>query len=1223
MRTHSSFRVPLCISQVILGIAICFAPTTVCAQQPEIVQGRVLDVQKKPVAGVQVTIVGATSRATQETKTNDKGAYVATFRETEDTYALSFRKVGYGPYSRTIKQSGLSNIITVPDAVLPNSLTTLKPMVVTSIQRVPAKGEFASVGSNEMNVNSNAQFLADAADLNALIALLPGIHAVGDSGYSVLGAPPTQNGTTIDGASFSGGALPRDAISRSKVVTSTYDVSKGQFSGAQNVISLKSGSQFTAATLRTQLTDPHLAWNDPQAPSAVPQIAGASGYATGPIRGKNFLYIVSFDVTRRLTDVPSLVAPRAGLLSQLGISSDTVATALQTFNSLGIPATAGNFPTNPVATRGTATARVDYKINSTSTITFEAIPNWTRSSASGIGALSLPTSSGTQQSSSLWMQLQGSTYSHRVLEDFHVTLNPSSVHSEPFLSAPSGNVRVETNFADGRSGLSSFRFGGSGGGKLSGSSNSINAQNTMSWATTDTRHQLKFSQEVRADWGRFTQAASPGGVYSFQSLSALATNTPASFSRTLSTVTNSNHARMVVLSLGDIWRVIPGKLEFQGGVRYDRTSFPTKPSNNSAVESLYGVRTDVIPLDQGFSPRLGFSFAPKARRNGALPVGMTIIAPGLGGSARGGLAPKDASGLSLLPPGSDVTIMGGFGAYRGTIGSTRIGALTDATGLPGTTRYLSCVGSATPIPVWTANAASPDMCLDGAGPTLSTSAPRVNAFDENFHAPVSWRGALQVNGLYVHSIAIAPSLTYSLGRNAESWVDLNLNRVATFDLPDEGGRVAFGTPNDVVPLTGFYASGAARISSGYGRVTRALSDLRYHAMQITVPIVPAKPIGGRLPVYFVYSLNTSRAQQRGFSGTTAGDPTTIEWMDGRQSRHQFTFGASNVRVWWLSAGVRVDVLSGAAYTPMVAQDINGDGQANDRAFVPGASGNSALAGEMQTLLASAPRAVRRCLEAQTGTVAANSSCHTRPQVRLDLDVALVPPQTFGNNSRFRVTTRFLNAGGALVRLLGLQKTPLGQTASSASVDSRLLTVTGFDPSTRAFKYRVNQLFGQPVDYGQARHRYPPFQLMLGLEYRFGYPATNSTPRNLGLLQTGKDSAALAIEVRTNLMRRSFGPDLNEVARIIALRDTLGLSVEQVTSIRKIATELDAQLDSLFAPVVAFVISRGKNLSSDEYNAQTRLISQPLRDLQTAQRVKAVAFLLPEQRILLSTITRIP
>ncbi|MGH7582614.1 MAG: TonB-dependent receptor, partial [Gemmatimonadales bacterium] len=909
-------------------------PAAVQAQQPEIVQGKVLDNHRTPIAGVEVTIVGQATHAVRVAETNAAGEYVATFRDTEGSYAISFRKVGYAAFARTIQHTGLSNIIVVPDAVLSNLLTTLQPIVANAnaLQRVPSRGEIPAVGSVEANTLGNGIFTADPSDLNALISLLPGVLPVGDSSYSVLGASPTQNGATVDGASFAGGSLPRDAIARSKLVTTTFDVSKGQFAGGQNVISLRSGAPYFAAMIRGQLIDPHLAWADPQAPTAVPQIGSASGYVTGPLVKNKLDFIASFDISRRTTATPSLLAPRATLLSQLGVSPDSVAAAMQAFAALGVPLGARGVPATPTIATGSATIRVDFRPNSFTALTFEAIPYWTHFTGLGISELSLPTATIESRSTAGWFKLDASTYFHRVLDDFHITINPSSGSSSPTLPLPSGSVLIGTAFGDGRTGLTSFRFGGSGSGDVRSTRNTVDAENEMSWATANTLNQLKVTQELRVDEGDYSQVADPAGAYSYQSLSDLAANTPSSFSRVLAATARSFRATTGALSFGDIWRAIPGKLEFQGGVRYDWTKFNTPPEFNSVVDTLFGVRTDVVPEDHGFSPRLGFLWSPAGKRDRGLPFGMMIIAPGHGAAARAGFAPFDASGLSVLRPGNDITLSGGIGAYRGVISPVRLGALADATGLPGTTQYLSCIGAATPAHDWTATDI-PAECANGAGPmAYSAIAPRVAVFDPTFRAPVSWRGTLQVSGLTIGSWALAPTITYALGVNSESWTDLNLQRIASFGLPAEQNRPVYSSPADIVPQTGLFAPAASRVSAAYGTVTQSRADLRYHALQLTVPVVPPKLVG-KIPVYFVYSLNSQRAEQRGFGGTTAGDPFDIEWVAGQQPLHQFIAGASDLHVWWFTTAVRLTLLSGAPYTPMVAQDINGDGLANDRAFV--------------------------------------------------------------------------------------------------------------------------------------------------------------------------------------------------------------------------------------------------------------------------------------------------
>ena len=77
-----------------------------------------------------------------------------------------------------------------------------------------------------------------------------------------------------------------------------------------------------------------------------------------------------------------------------------------------------------------------------------------------------------------------------------------------------------------------------------------------------------------------------------------------------------DHVTIAALSFGDIWRAIPGKLDFQGGARFDEPNVRVHaPAYNAAVDSLFAVRTDRVPSDQGISPRFGFSWRPGARRS--------------------------------------------------------------------------------------------------------------------------------------------------------------------------------------------------------------------------------------------------------------------------------------------------------------------------------------------------------------------------------------------------------------------------------------------------------------------------------------------------------------------------------------------------------------------------------------------------------------------------------
>ena len=186
---------------------------------------------------------------------------------------------------------------------------------------------------------------------------------------------------------------------------------------------------------------------------------------------------------------------------------------------------------------------------------------------------------------------------------------------------------------------------------------------------------------------------------------------------------------------------------------------------------------------------------------------------------------------------------------------------------------------------------------------------------------------------------------------------------------------------------------------------------------------------------------------------------------------------------------QLNVYSGSPFTPSVTGDLNGDGLNDDLPFIPNpaTTADPALAAQMTQLLATAPSGARACLMKQLGQIAGINSCSTQWQARLDFNINWQPPRSFGFGDRLRLTSTMQNTSGALVRLFGLENTPLGRGALGTDANSQLLYVTGFDPATQSYKYQVNQLFGQPRNFGSARRRYPPFQVQLGLQYQLGGP----------------------------------------------------------------------------------------------------------------------------------------
>jgi hypothetical protein len=129
------------------------------------------------------------------------------------------------------------------------------------------------------------------------------------------------------------------------------------------------------------------------------------------------------------------------------------------------------------------------------------------------------------------------------------------------------------------------------------------------------------------------------------------------------------------------------------------------------------------------------------------------------------------------------------------------------------------------------------------------------------------------------------------------------------------------------------------------------SDMQSESRQLTLRLSPvAFNASFNWSVSYVYS--NVRDRVRGFS-STVGNPFDAFWgRSSADSRHQIVYNLGYnlwdaVRVNWYG-----QFRSGSPFTPTIAGDVNGDGYANDRAFVfdPAQTADPALAAGMRELL---------------------------------------------------------------------------------------------------------------------------------------------------------------------------------------------------------------------------------------------------------------------------------
>jgi hypothetical protein len=412
-------------------------------------------------------------------------------------------------------------------------------------------------------------------------------------------------------------------------------------------------------------------------------------------------------------------------------------------------------------------------------------------------------------------------------------------------------------------------------------------------------------------------------------------------------------------------------------------------------------------------------------------------------------------------------------------------------------------------------------------------------------------------------------------------------------------------PASIVPGTGQIASRDARVTQQFARVTELRSDLQSRTAQLSLRLSPIQRTPSRFGWNAAYTYSHIREQVSGFS-STAGDPLAVEWARSGQGPHQLSYGLRYRFFDAISVSWNGSFRSGNAFTPMVAGDINGDGYSNDRAFIPGAGADPALAAGMQQLLQAATGATRECLEKQEGRIAERNSCRgpwtSSASVNVTLDRA-----KFRMPSRAALSFSLSNPLGAADLLVNGSGNLRGW-GQNAFADQALLYVRGFDPQAQQYRYEVNQRFGATRP--QFVSLRSPVTLTASMRIDLGPMRERQTLAQ----QLGAGRTAPGSRYPESLLR-SFGTSgvSNPMATILRSQDSLRLSAAQADSIAAMNRRYTYQADSLWRPVARMLAELPEQYDEGAAYAQYLRARHAQVDL-LVPIVNAVRELLtPEQR----------
>jgi hypothetical protein len=1143
----------------LLAAAVCaLLPLPALAQQStDIIRGRVTGPDSLPISGARITATSYLGEISKSTVTDKNGRFQIIYVNGEGDYWIEVAKLGFTRRRFEIKKIGDEQVM-LADARLASAVVQLDAVNIKADNRALVNRNSAGTdvsGGDKSLASSSAQVQPDqAGNLAAMAATQPGIQRIpGMDGqadmFSAFGLSGDQNNTTFNGLGSGVSTLPPDAQVRVTFSQFPADVARSGFSGAQISVQSIPGSNYSYRGVSGYGTGPDFQWTDEGADSSGQKSTTLrfGGSLRGPIQMDKSFYNASYSAQRTFADNLTLLNTSPLGLEAAGVAADSATRLLSILSGKGVPVSLDHGPSLRATDRYNYQANIDLAPSSSgagNSLTLGVFGGYVHVQPTGAGVQMLtrtPSQTGHADGWSTSASLLHSNYFwFGVLSQTTLGVAVQQQSSSPYIDYPTGTVRVGSLLGDATTSIQNLSFGG-GSAPTKVSNLTLQLSNQLQWFSDDNKHTIKVTSSLSREHNT-TDVGASLGTFSFNSLADLQAGTPAAFTRTLSSIHLPSDQVTAGVSVGDSWRPST-TVQVQYGIRADGNHFLYTPAFNAAVRDTFGIRNDVVPNRINVSPRVGMQWT-----YGTAPT--IAYTPG-----------------AARPPLAVIHAVAGIYQNVGT--ANLISSAVAQTGLPTSTRSIACVGPAAPTPNWSLYDAGldnvPTTCADNStGSVFSATTPTVYAFDRRFEQPRSLRVASDWSSpILDNRYVLGLQGVYSWNMNQAGIVDLNLNPSSGFTLPSEANRPIYVDPSAIVPTTGTMAIASSRRSAAFQNVASNRSDLHSVSTQFIAKLVPVTT-NKYLRWDFAYSLLDVRDQFYGFSGagSTAGNPFDRQWgAHTAEGKHQFIVDWNSVPIADLFyVSVNATVKSGALFTPMIAGDINGDGYLNDRAFVfdPARTADTAVAAGMRSLLASGAPAAKACLMKQLQRLASRATCQA-PWVTTDNLTVALNPQKVRLPKRANVFITFTNPL-AIADLIAHGNANTHGWGQDIPPDQNLLFVRGFDPSTKQFKYAVNERFGSTRPQ-QSASRSAAF-ISLNVSYDIGF--TRERQMLTQRLDAGRDRPGTKQTAQT---LKAFGTSSipNPMSMILQQSDSLRLSRKQADSLATLSTKFSRYADSVWTP----------------------------------------------------------
>lgn len=559
-------------------------------------------------------------------------------------------------------------------------------------------------------------------------------------------------------------------------------------------------------------------------------------------------------------------------------------------------------------------------------------------------------------------------------------------------------------------------------------------------------------------------------------------------------------------------------------------------------------------------------------KNGSLLLGLRADGWTTSGVATSG----ELRSLDISPRVSLLRRIGTRSANRGPIATLRVGAgrFTD---WPGLQQWSD---------VWRGVDESREVCAGASVPAVSVSPAAgacsgqgtVQTINRTIADSYLRPSASNRADISVSLAQVAPGVRAELGAafaqntRMAARVSPLANALVIDRLPGEDGRAI------LVPATSISSDGTvapAPVPSDLVNVTRLASEARSNAAQWRIRLATRDPFASvTWDATYVLTTGTERSLA---VASPYRSPTFVSGPLSAGGRHTIALSLSE---WIGDAQIRLAGIarSGIRFTPLADRDLNGDGRANDAAFVPQAQ-SAAWANVVSP-------SIRDCIRAAAGRIAGVNSC-SGPWSISSLVLASIPGGHLGLPNGSSLELQLSNPLAAIFDMNGVT------FGSTGAVNATLVHVTGFDSASHRFTGVPLKGFGKPLALLAGSGE--PVRFALGVRVPLGRSVTSQ-----------KADAVISAFQKDTSSRGRRGAALQYVSDlppfpilVLQSADALQLTAEQ----KKVLQGLAARWQASAARVVVGAYDDG-GIGKDARTARDRVVQARAEFLHDASDIAA-------------------